>query len=92
MCKKCGKIIENSEVFRTSTCSNCGADLHSCVNCNFFSPGNHYDCKENIDELIKDKEKSNFCDFFSVFRGEFDKNTLNDASKKAKDVFNALFS
>lgn len=92
MCKKCGKQIENSEIFRTTTCSICGADLHSCINCKFYSPGSHYDCKETIDELVKDKEISNFCDYFSVFRWEFDKNNSADATQKAKDAFNALFS
>ena len=97
MCKKCGKPIDkkSSEIFRTSTCSFCGAELHSCQNCKFYSPGNHYDCRETVDELVTDKERANFCDYFSVaeISGSDFGNGLSSQEKasKARDAFNALF-
>ncbi|WP_298533367.1 hypothetical protein [uncultured Treponema sp.] len=92
MCKKCGKPISQTQIFRTSTCEFCGADLHSCVNCKFYSPGSHYDCHETIDELVKDKESANFCDYFSV--AQIDAGTGNQGSSKsdqARAAFAALF-
>ena len=101
MCKKCGKPIDkkSSEIFRSSTCSFCGADLHSCVNCRFYSPGNHYDCRETVDELVTDKERANFCEYFSVaeITGSGSGNgadggfSAQDKAAKARDAFNALF-
>jgi len=93
MCRKCGKQITKTEIYKSTTCEHCGADLHSCVNCKFYAPGSHYDCHETIDELVKDKDRSNFCEHFSVFKGDFGLagNSASDKASKAKDAFNALF-
>jgi len=92
MCKKCGKPITETTIYRTSTCSSCGADLHSCINCKFYAPGSHYDCHETIDELVKDKERANFCDNFSVRKESGISSSNDDAQAKARDAFNSLFS
>lgn len=93
MCWKCGtvNIVENP-ISRNAVCSNCGADLRCCKNCAFYSPGSHYDCRENVDELVADKERANFCDYFrySSKNGA----VRNAAVKKAEDArnaFNSLF-
>ena len=65
-CHFCGTAIENPrEVYRSSTCSSCGKDLKICLNCRFYSPGAHWDCSESIDEMVRDKDRANFCTFFS---------------------------
>jgi len=67
MCWKCGKPIELSgTVSRSDVCPFCGADVRSCKNCRFYEPGAHYDCRETIDELVKDKERANFCGWFMI--------------------------
>ena len=91
MCKKCGKPILVAEISRSTTCDNCGADLHSCINCKFYSPGSYYDCHESIDELVKDKERANFCDSFSVLKGDFSGKGSDDKAQSARDAFAALF-
>lgn len=95
-CKKCGKVIELAQVFRNTTCPFCSADLHSCIHCNFYSKGSHYDCRETVDENITDKERANFCDCFSVNKNLTSTNRAQvDASiKKAEEArasFNSLF-
>ena len=90
MCKKCGKPITQAQIVRTSTCEICGADLHSCVNCKFYSPGSHYDCHETIDEVVKDKEHANFCDYFSVAKIEASEGS-QIKSDQARAAFAALF-
>lgn len=91
MCWKCKKTIDAAiPVYRSSICS-CGTDLHSCLNCRHYSPGSHYDCFETVEELVKDKERANFCDWFSVktvFTAEKIDTTKTSDAKKA---FNSLF-
>lgn len=93
MCRKCGKKIELSQIYRTTVCPNCGADLHSCINCRFYSPDSHYGCSETIDELVKDKERANFCDYFSVNKTDFSSTASFSSSKadEARCAFNSLF-
>lgn len=92
MCRKCGKNIEITEVYRTTLCPACGADLHSCVNCRFYSPESHYGCRENVQEPVSDKERANFCDFFSVNRNGFAvRDEESEAVQKARSAFDALF-
>ena len=64
MCWKCGNNTNSIQIFRTTTCPSCGSDLHSCYNCKFYSSGSHYDCKETNADLVTDKERANFCDYF----------------------------
>lgn len=90
MCKKCGKPILVTEIFRTTTCPDCGADLHSCVNCKYYSKNSHFDCRETIEEPVVDKENANFCDFYSVNPTPFktdDKSAQVLARSKAQALF-----
>jgi hypothetical protein len=66
-CHFCGTEIKNPrEVYRNSTCPSCQKDLKICLNCRFYSPGAHWDCTETIDEPVNDKDRANFCTFFSL--------------------------
>lgn len=70
-CGKCGKklpIIGN-QVGRRDTCANCGADLHSCVQCRHFDPSVAKECKEPFAEVPMDKDEGNFCEFFQIGEG-----------------------
>ena len=105
MCWKCGKTLDFAPpVSRSALCPECGADVRCCRNCNFYESGAHYDCRETIDEPVRDKERSCFCDWFSLnpnaaARGlGFPCGSLNPASvsehakaQSAKNAFNALF-
>ena len=66
-CHACGAEIPPAErIGRRETCTACGAELHCCLNCRFYSPGMHNDCAENQAELVSDKERANFCDYFAL--------------------------
>lgn len=91
LCWKCKKEISVTEVHRTTECPECHADLHSCKGCDFYAPGNHFDCKETVEDLVSDKERSNFCDFFKTSKN-ISNTSGNDKAQAAKDAFNALFS
>jgi len=67
-CYYCGAIIDG-KVYRSSVCPECGRDLKTCVNCTFYSPGSHWDCRETISDPVREKEQANFCDFFRLSAG-----------------------
>jgi hypothetical protein len=71
LCHRCGTEIATVErVGRRDTCLNCGAALHCCLNCRFYEPGSHNDCRETQTERQVDKEAGNFCDYFELRRGD----------------------
>lgn len=93
ICWKCKKEIDVAQIYRTTECPLCHADLHSCKGCKFYAPGSHYDCKETVDSVVSDKERANFCDFFAA--ADIKAGAGGDAAKAksdaARDAFNALF-
>lgn len=92
MCWKCKNDIQETSVFFNSTCAICKADLHCCKNCKLYEIGSRYDCKEpNVDECVFDKEKANFCDWFSLKKTGFLANSRTAKSLDARASFANLF-
>jgi hypothetical protein len=50
---------------RTAGCQKCFSDLKVCRNCTFFDPSSHNQCREPQAEWCPEKDKANFCEFFS---------------------------
>ena len=70
ICHSCRKEISmERKVGRQEMCPSCGADLHVCLNCSFYSPGAYNDCREPQAERVVDKRRSNFCDYFTFTDG-----------------------
>ena len=69
-CWKCGVAVETVErvAFRDD-CQRCGWPLHACRNCGFYDPGFHNQCREPMAEMVADKERANFCDYFTPADG-----------------------
>ena len=91
ICWKCKKEISVSQVFRNTECPECHADLHCCKACKFYAPGSHYDCKETVDDIISDKERSNFCDYYAAKQDISAEGSDKTKADAARDAFNALF-
>ena len=67
MCWYCGLPIADEEPFgRSLRCAECGKDIRACKNCRFFLSGARGDCSESNAEPVADKERANFCDWFSL--------------------------
>jgi len=67
MCWYCGSpVTEPNPIGRSQRCQDCGKDLRSCQNCRFFLSGAKGDCSETNAERQTDKERANFCDWFSL--------------------------
>ena len=54
------------KIMRADQCPECLADLRCCRGCRHFDPMAHFQCREHIDDPIRNKEKANFCDFFQA--------------------------
>ncbi len=92
ICYSCKSEIDVSEcVSRSDVCPDCDADLHCCRNCCFYDEGLYNECRETQAERVVDKERSNFCDFFTaddsgqghgLFSETTKRNPLDDLFKK----------
>ena len=92
--KKChhchGEILIDGEPGRRETCPHCGADLHCCFNCRFYDPDSYNQCREPQAERVLDKERGNFCDFFTfthVLRDSPAAAPGQTAKKRLEDLF-----
>lgn len=81
-CFHCQKALSiHQKVGLREECPFCGADLHVCKNCRFFDPQVYNECRENSAEVVREKERANFCDYF-----EF---SSKNQTQKAGDLRNA---
>lgn len=65
-CHACKKQLDpGREIGRRDECPHCRADLHCCLNCRFYDRSAPKQCREPQAELVRDKDKANFCDYFS---------------------------
>jgi len=93
ICARCEKELAlEKKVPREALCPHCGAYLHACANCTFYSPGSHNDCREPQAEHVRDKRSGNFCDYF-VFAESKPGGTSSeeDRKKTVRDTFKKLF-
>lgn len=92
-CYHCGTSFEFSRpIGRSDVCSECDRDLRVCRNCRFYSPGSHWDCSENIPEAVRDKERANFCDYFSPKASGGHSGSGVKKDDAARKAFQNLFS
>lgn len=90
VCHACSRMLElERNVGRRDECPYCHGDLHCCLNCKFYERTAPKQCREPISELVKDKTKSNFCDYF-VFT-EADRSGRDDWKEKTRSALNDLF-
>lgn len=64
-CYACNKeLSEDVKIGRKDECPSCGVDLRCCLNCVFYERGVSKQCRETVTELVREKGKSNFCEYF----------------------------
>jgi len=65
LCHACKKELSlGREIGRRDECPFCHADLHCCMNCRFYDRSAPKQCREPQADLVREKDKANFCDFF----------------------------
>ncbi len=90
ICHACHK--ENhpgDQVGRRETCIQCNADLHVCLNCEFYDPKAYNECHEPQADRVLEKDRANFCDYFSP--SAHAKGQEADPKADAKAKLDALF-
>jgi hypothetical protein len=71
-CQACGKVVPYDEpIPRDSECEGCHRDLRCCLNCWHYDAPLSNSCRETEAELVEDKARRNFCEFFSFNRRPF---------------------
>ncbi|MBI3178546.1 MAG: hypothetical protein HYZ27_02730 [Deltaproteobacteria bacterium] len=87
-CHACGNEVELiDKVKRADTCEHCGADLHCCKNCRFWDPYVHNQCKESVTFYEPDKEKGNFCTYFTIREGTVEREDKSEHMNKLEALF-----
>lgn len=90
-CGLCKNEITTDKFFsRKATCPACSADLHICLNCEFFSEVSHNKCLEPKAEFQRTRDRANFCDFFVLRQkpaASSSENKKEEARKKLDDLF-----
>lgn len=69
-------------------CLHCRQDLHVCKNCEFYDVKAYNECREPAAEVVKEKERANFCDFFSPNQNP---GVVSDKAAQLKAAAEALF-
>ena len=89
LCFFCGQELNiEGKVLRRDECPHCRRDVHACVQCRFYDPHAHNQCREPQAEWAPDKEKANFCGYF-VFSGR--ERTGAEPAVKARKALEDLF-
>jgi len=65
-CFHCGRAIPTKErIGFRDRCPGCDRPAHACLNCNFYDPAYNNQCRETQAERVVDKDRANFCEFFT---------------------------
>ena len=92
VCFSCnGDLSDLFHISRSTVCPHCGADVRVCLNCRFYDPGAHWECREDIPEEVKEKDRANFCEYFqlrSTALGE--ENVLGKDDQRRKQAYDDL--
>ncbi len=87
-CFSCGQKNPVSErVGRRDECFKCHTDLHVCKNCRFYDPSAYNECREPSADVMREKETSNFCDFFEPGSSGFQNSEKEKLLSQAEALF-----
>jgi len=96
-CARCGNVTTEA-IAADSRCRRCGAELHSCAQCESFDAGQRFECTQQIPARVSPKDARNTCEFFSP-RVTVERETHSQAQTQtgapapnsAKKAFDDLF-
>jgi len=91
-CHACRKElpVEFKKTSRRDVCPFCRVDLHCCRACAFYDQSAPRQCREPVAQMVKEKDKANFCDYFSYAVGPASGNQpaqTEQARKALDDLF-----
>jgi hypothetical protein len=72
VCQHCGAPVRLDEpIPREATCDQCGRDLRACLQCRHYDPNYNNACRETMADPVVDKDRRNFCEYFSFSSAAF---------------------
>ncbi len=87
VCFSCQKPVDVIErVGFREECA-CGADLHACKCCSFYDPKVYNECRETSADVVREKERANYCDFFQPNGQAAEKNKRDSLLAAAEALF-----
>jgi hypothetical protein len=87
-CPHCGASLSVTRISFREVCEKCGNDLHTCVCCVHYAPGKPNDCNEPNAEPVRDKERNNRCEWFSLTDKKKEKGlSKEEANRLLRDLF-----
>ncbi len=87
-CKKQVSVIDKPG--RSETCQWCDADLRCCLNCQFYDPRAYNQCRETQAERVLDKNRGNYCEYFS-FKDSLEAATAETSAQTKKNPLDSIF-
>jgi len=92
VCWRCGEILTNLilPLSRREVCTHCDAEQHVCKLCKDYNPRISGACDEDLAEDVREKERANFCDYFSPRLNAFNSTDHSKQTDAAADLA-ALF-
>ena len=91
-CQSCGAPVTLAEpIPRDSECESCRHDLRCCKNCRHYDTRYNNSCRETEAEPVEDKDRRNFCEFFSFNPTPFAGAKPSTRAADARAKLDALF-
>ncbi len=89
-CYACGEVLHiDGPVGRRTTCPECDADLHACIDCKHYDESAPHQCREPHAEHVLDKEAANACDLYQL--GDGASRRRGNSGDEARRQLAALF-
>ena len=87
LCHSCKKALDlGREVGRRDECPHCHADLHCCLNCRFHDRSAPKQCREPQADLVREKDKANFCDLFVFHSAATSVSAAGETDRSRKEL------
>lgn len=83
-CKK--ELSYSAKVGLREECPHCRSDVHVCKNCQFYDPKVYNECRETSAEVVREKERANYCDYFEPRTGGLSSESTKDALRAAAEA------
>lgn len=90
ICHHCSSELKvGGYISRSDECPHCASDIHSCLNCANYDPHAHNKCREPQAEWVTDRERGNFCDFFTP--NKLSPGAVKNSAADPRAAFDNLF-
>jgi len=91
-CRHCGTQVALSEpIPRDAECPGCGRDLRACVQCRHYDTSYNNSCRETMADPVVEKERRNFCEYFSFSTAPFQAGAGSPRQADARAKLEGLF-